>query len=216
MPSPRTRVAGRFRRTTRSVVILALVAAALVGVACGSSGRDLRDYPAGQTAPPRNAPAAGTIQDGSTTTTSDVFTLSTDEWTPGGSIPARFTCDGDDISPGLVISSPPDGTVELALVATDLDADGLVHWIVAGIPTDTTAIPAGSVPAGAVQAMVANAEVGWFGPCPPAGETHTYELTLHALGAPSGVVEGQSAESAVPAIDAVSAARSSLTTTYRR
>ncbi len=199
------------------IAAFGLSALALVGTsACGSSGRDLRDYPTGQTAPARSAPAAGTLDTGSTPTTQPTFGLSTDQWTPGGPMPTMYTCDGEDISPTLSISSPPSGTVELALVVTDIDADGLVHWVVAGIPADTTTLPEGSVPAGAVQALVADDQVGWFGPCPPEGETHTYEFNLFALASPSGVVDGESAGSAVPTIESLATNRSTLTATYRR
>lgn len=205
MPSPGTRVA-----------IAVIAALSCLAAACGSSGRDLREPTSGATAPPRNAPAAGTLQDGSTTTLADVFALATQEWTLGDSLPARFTCDGEDISPELRISSPPEGTVELAIVMIDLDAEGLIHWVVAGITPDTTIVEQATVPEGAVQALAANDETGWFGPCPPTGETHTYEFSLYALSSPSGVTQSQDADSAVSAIIAASIDRSSLTGTYGR
>ena len=206
MASPKTRFA--------AIGLSALTVLALT--ACGSSGREMREHPTGQTAPPRNAPAAGTLDTGPTSTTQSIFSLATDQWDPGGPMPAMFTCDGDDTSPPLSISSPPEGTAELALVMTDLDAEGLVHWVVAGIPADTSRIPASSLPTGAVQALVADDRVGWFGPCPPEGETHTYEFEVYALSEPSGVVDGELASAAMSKIDAVATNRSTLTATYRR
>ena len=62
-----------------------------------------------------------------------VFSLQA-PWPTGGAIDARFTCDGEDRSPTLIWTAPPAGTVEMALLVTDDDADGFVHWAVAGIP----------------------------------------------------------------------------------
>ena len=45
-------------------------------------------------------------------------------WQDGAEIPVLNTCDGDDVSPALSWAGVPDGTVELALVVTDDDADG--------------------------------------------------------------------------------------------
>lgn len=47
--------------------------------------------------------------------TSSVFAV-------GESIPKRFTCDGEDISPRLAWSDPPTDTRSFALVCTDPDA----------------------------------------------------------------------------------------------
>jgi phosphatidylethanolamine-binding protein (PEBP) family uncharacterized protein len=69
----------------------------------------------------------------------------------GGTIPKRFTCSGEDVSPPLAIRGMPGETRELALVVEDPDADRFVHWSVLGIAPDTALIGAGKVPPGAVQ-----------------------------------------------------------------
>jgi len=61
-------------------------------------------------------------------------------------IPARFTADGEDVSPPLTWSQTPKGTVELALLVDDPDAPGgepWVHWIVTKIPADRRDLPEG-------------------------------------------------------------------------
>jgi Raf kinase inhibitor-like YbhB/YbcL family protein len=199
------------------VLLVALASLLVLAVsACGSSGRALRDAEPDTTAPPRKPPAAGTLAPGSSTTLSTVFAITTDAWTPGAEIPAVYTCDGEDISPPFVLSQIPPGTAELALVVNDVDANGIVHWLVAGITADTTLVPEGAAPAGAVEALSANGEAGWFGPCPPEDEVHNYEFNLYALSAPSGITAGQSAEEAMATIDATTIARSQFTGTYQR
>ena len=59
----------------------------------------------------------------------------------GGEIPARYTCRGEDVSPPLLWTGVPSGTVELAVVVRDVDAEGFVHWVVAGLPPISVAWP---------------------------------------------------------------------------
>ena len=194
--------------------LIAVVVAALVLAACGSSGRELRDPKPGATAPQRNESASGTLTPTSGPDVS-VFGLASDAWTPGGTIPARYTCDGDDVSPPFAVFSPPPGTVELALVVTDIDAPW-VHWVLAGMAPETATFDAGEVPTGAVQASNSSGSAKYSGPCPPEGEQHTYEFALYALPAPSGVTEGQAAESAVDAIATNPLQTASITGSFER
>ena len=55
---------------------------------------------------------------------------------PGGLIPAKYTCDGQDISPPLSWSDAPTGTQSLALISDDPDAPvgTWVHWVIWNIP----------------------------------------------------------------------------------
>ena len=78
-------------------------------------------------------------------------------------------------------TAPPAGTVELALLVTDDDADGYVHWAVAGIPPTAGEKGEGATITGAFEGVNDFGNVGWSGPCPPAGAPHTYRFTLYAL-----------------------------------
>ena len=102
-------------------------------------------------------------------------------WAPGGPIDVRFTCDGEDRSPLLIWSAPPAGTVELALLVTDDDADGFVHWAVAAIPPTAGEVGEGAQITGAIEGRNDFGDPGWGGPCPPAGAPHTYRFSLYAL-----------------------------------
>jgi hypothetical protein len=110
-------------------------------------------------------------------------------WPDGGPIDARFTCDGEDISPALSWTAPPEGTAELALMVTDDDAGGFVHWAVAGIPAAAGGIAEGATVPGAIEGVTSFGEAGWGGPCPPSG-THTYRFSLYALSQQAEVSEG--------------------------
>jgi Raf kinase inhibitor-like YbhB/YbcL family protein len=110
----------------------------------------------------------------------DGFTL-TGPWIDGGPIDPQYTCDGDDLAPLVAWTTPPTGTVELALVVTDPDAEEFVHYAVAGLPPTPGQLGAGvDVPA-AIEGTNDFGNPGWGGPCPPAEETHTYRWTLYAL-----------------------------------
>jgi Raf kinase inhibitor-like YbhB/YbcL family protein len=188
-----------------------------VVTSCGSSGRELRDPAPDRTAPPRKPAAAGTLSPSSTTpSTLASFGLASDAWSPGGELPARFTCDGEDISPPVRIFTVPDDTVELALVVTDRDAGDYAHWVIAGLLPSLTSIGEGEVPVGAVQARNTSGTEGYSGPCPPEGETHQYEFTVYALAEPSGVTPGQDPQPAIAFITADPLALATLTATYER
>jgi Raf kinase inhibitor-like YbhB/YbcL family protein len=100
----------------------------------------------------------------------------------GGDIPAKFSCDGADVSPALAWRGVPSGARELALVMEDPDAGGFVHWTVLGIGPGTSRVREGQIPAGAVETENSFGERGWGGPCPPEGdEPHRYVFALYAL-----------------------------------
>ena len=204
----------------RSLARRFLLVAALLAVssglllACGSSGRSLRDPKPGATAPPRKESAAGTLTP-TTDNTEGVFGLASTAWSPGGQIPKKFTCDGDNVSPPIAVFAPPAGTVEMAIVVTDLDTP-FVHWVLTGLAPTSASFEAGEVPAGAVQANNTAGAGQYTGPCPPAGEEHTYEFTAYALPAPSGVTPGQDAVGAVAAITQDPIQTASITGRYAR
>ena len=117
----------------------------------------------------------------------------------GEPIDSRYTCDGDDVSPALTWARAPEGTQELALVVDDPDADGtFTHWLAFGLPKGAVAVPQ-RVPA--LQTEIPGptplnqgkndfGEIGYGGPCPPEGETHTYVIRLLALDATLGLAPG--------------------------
>jgi Raf kinase inhibitor-like YbhB/YbcL family protein len=101
---------------------------------------------------------------------------------PGADIPAKFTCNGTNVSPGLQISGVPNDAKSLVLIVDDPDAPrGLfTHWIVWNIDPKTTTIPENSAPAGAMQGTNDFGKRSYGGPCPPSG-THRYFFKLFVL-----------------------------------
>ena len=97
-------------------------------------------------------------------------------------IPARYTCDGDDMNPPLKISVIPRATKSLALIVDDPDAPNgdWVHWTLWNILPQVDEIDEGNIPNGAVEGLTDFGRNGWGGPCPPAGR-HRYQFKLYAL-----------------------------------
>jgi Raf kinase inhibitor-like YbhB/YbcL family protein len=131
----------------------------------------------------------------------------------GGPIPARYTCDADDVSPPLAWSGAPDGTEAFAIVVDDPDAGGWVHWILADIPSATAALAEGA--AAGVEGTTDFGRRGWGGPCPPSG-SHRYVFEVFALSDALDLEPGFDADALRAAIDGKVLASGRLTGTYRR
>src|SRR5262245_60605203 len=118
------------------------------------------------------------------------FALSSPVFTDGQPIPAKYTADGDDISPQLEWTPPPGGTKSLALIVDDPDApSGIwVHWVLAGISPDRRSLPervgtdarSGHL-SQAVNGKNSFGRSGYGGPSPPPGPAHRYFFKLFAL-----------------------------------
>jgi Raf kinase inhibitor-like YbhB/YbcL family protein len=132
----------------------------------------------------------------------------------GGTIPTRFTCSGDGISPRLVIAQVPKRARELALVVEDRDAGNFVHWILLRIPPDTAVI---GKPPGAIETKNSFGKRGWGAPCPPKGDSpHRYVFSIYALNAPLGLGEDASANDVHDALAKHALARGTLTGRFSR
>jgi Raf kinase inhibitor-like YbhB/YbcL family protein len=111
----------------------------------------------------------------------------------GGSIPSRYTCEGQDVSPPLSWSGAPANTKTFALIVDDPDAPDpanpqrvYVHWVVYNLPATAAALPENAakaaLPKGAVQGKNDWGKAEYGGPCPPIGR-HRYFFKLYALDA---------------------------------
>lgn len=101
----------------------------------------------------------------------------------GATIPRKYGCKGEDVSPPLAWSGVPASAKGLALVMYDPDAPAgtWVHWVLL-LPPDVSQLAEGSkeLPAGARQGTNSWGKIGYGGPCPPSG-THRYFFQLSAL-----------------------------------
>jgi len=106
-------------------------------------------------------------------------------------IPARYTCDGQDISPPLQWSGIPTEAKSLVLIVDDPDAPDpaapkmtWVHWVLYNIPVDTPGleenISSASLPEGTKEGINDWGRKGYGGPCPPIGR-HRYFFKIYAL-----------------------------------
>lgn len=107
------------------------------------------------------------------------LTITSSAFLHNGNIPKKYTCDGDDVSPPLMIEDIPTGTKSLVLIVDDPDAPigTFVHWIVWNIPVTET-IGEDSVPG--VNGVNDFDKRGYGGPCPPSG-IHRYFFKVYAL-----------------------------------
>ena len=219
------------RRSRSTCLLLGCSALAIVGLAaCNSDGRTLRPAGPGQNqsvyTPTTTTSPAGDAFDtvngaiGATTTTVAAlpFSLSL-PWADGAQIDARYTCNGADVQPQVGWLGAPPEAVEMALVVTDTDAGGFVHWVITGLDPFDPLIPENSVPLGAIQGLngfstAGTPVVGWRGPCPPAGSTHHYRFTLYALDQQVELPDGSPAADLMAVIDATSIAAAQSTATY--
>jgi Raf kinase inhibitor-like YbhB/YbcL family protein len=176
--------------------LLALLAVGLALAACGG------DRVQG---PPPSAP--------------DRIELTSSAFRDGGTIPKRYSCDGDEVSPPLAWRGVPDGARELALLVEDPDAPGgrFVHWALFKLSPQTSRLAAGRVPAGARQGKNSAGKAAYAGPCPPEGDApHHYEFTLYALKSPLDLPDGADADDVRAAVGEAALARGRLVGRFGR
>lgn len=110
------------------------------------------------------------------------FMLSSTAFEDGQQLSAEFSCDGEDRSPPLSWSDPPEGTRSFALVVDDPDAPSgtFRHWGAWNIPGDARELASGAKPA--AEAVNDFGRTGYGGACPPEGHgPHRYRFKLFAL-----------------------------------
>jgi Raf kinase inhibitor-like YbhB/YbcL family protein len=105
--------------------------------------------------------------------------ITSPEFKHNGFIPKKFTCQGADINPALIIEGIPQEAQSLALIVDDPDAPRgtWVHWVVYDIPV-VNRIAENSIPG--KQGANDSGNPGYGGPCPPSG-THRYFFKIYAL-----------------------------------
>jgi Raf kinase inhibitor-like YbhB/YbcL family protein len=126
----------------------------------------------------------------------------------GQAIPAKYTADGDDVSPPLAWDHVPEGTRSLALVCEDPDAPRgtWTHWVLFNLPPDTTKLDenvakTATLPKGAVQGANDFGKTGYGGPSPPPGKPHRYFFKLYALDAPLKLQAGAGRQQLLAALE---------------
>ena len=118
-----------------------------------------------------------------------MFTLESSAFESGESIPTKYTCDAESMSPPLSIKNVPLGTKSMVLLVHDPDVSKELipsgvfeHWVVYNIPAEISEIPEAAV--SGTQGLNGAGETGYAGPCPPAEyepTEHRYYFRLYAI-----------------------------------
>ena len=136
----------------------------------------------------------------------------------GEAIDPRFTCDGEDVSPEVAWTGVPEGAAELVLVVEDPDAPGgtFTHWLAFGIDPGETGLAEGAEGLEVAQGENDMGELGYGGPCPPAGDTHGYVFRLLAVDEGTGLEDGASRDEVLAAVEGHVLGEAVLTAPYAR
>jgi len=150
--------------------------------------------------------------------------LTSDAFTNGQSIPAKYSCVGKNISPALAWNDPPAGTQSFALIMDDPDAPfgTWVHWVLYNIKPDMRSlqedlsIPGKNIDPEAIYVGKNSAgNIGYDGPCPPSG-THRYFFKLYALDTLISLLPGASEEQILKEMDGHILAQDELMGTFSK
>lgn len=94
------------------------------------------------------------------------LTVSSKSFGQHGKIPKQHTVEGEGKSPQIEWKGVPSGTKQLVLICHDPDAplpNGFTHWVVYGMPPQTTALPEGEG-SGFTQGVNDTGRPGYMGP----------------------------------------------------
>jgi Raf kinase inhibitor-like YbhB/YbcL family protein len=122
------------------------------------------------------------------------FELTSSSFEADGTIPTKYSCEGDNISPELSWKNAPKETQSLVLIVDDPDnpKKTIVHWVVYDIPATAHELRESTpdkpvLPDGSKQGKNEDGKTRWRGPCPPQGAAHHYFFKLYALDQPTGL-----------------------------
>jgi len=175
----------------------AFLTAALVG--CGNANRNLAS----------NSKVSGGLWS---------IAVSSPAFRDGREIPAKYTEDGENVSPPLRWTSGPSGTVGYVVIVEDPDAGKkkpALHWMVYHIPFGTNELPENaSASTQFAQGKNYKGQVGYTGPNPSKGNTHHYHFQVFAVERTSNLPAGATREELEKAAIQGAIAKGELIGTY--
>jgi Raf kinase inhibitor-like YbhB/YbcL family protein len=141
--------------------------------------------------------------------------LTTTAFEDGGIIPNKYTmaAEGAPVSPKLMWTNVPDGTISFALILRDPDTslekktDQVLHWMIFNIPGTARELAEGvaaqaQLPDGSIQSLNQGKKVGYMGMGAAAvGPYHHYTFELFALNAKLGLGPDATQADVMRAID---------------
>jgi len=128
--------------------------------------------------------------------------LTSPAFADGQTIPEKYTCDGENLSPPLVIENVPAEAKSLALVVDDPDAPHgtFTHWMVWNLSPRQGRIEENAELRETVTGMNSWGHHNYQGPCPPSG-THHYQFRLYALKSTLDISGGSNREQLAEAME---------------
>jgi Raf kinase inhibitor-like YbhB/YbcL family protein len=129
-------------------------------------------------------------------------------------IPARYSCDGENISPELQIGNIPEETVSLVLIMDDPDAPNGTydHWLMWDIPV-AEKIQENTAPG--IQGNNSAMQPKYTGPCPPGG-VHHYHFKIFALDSKLRLPKGSDKDTLLRAMEGHIRAHGKIVGLYKR
>ncbi len=128
------------------------------------------------------------------------FALKSKAFRNNQKIPAKYTCEGQNVSPQLSWSGVPEDTKSFAIICDDPDAptkEPFVHWVIFNINGEVKGLPENILPkkffknirksneerlVNVKQGTNNFGKIGFGGPCPPKGHgVHRYFFKIYAL-----------------------------------
>ena len=126
-------------------------------------------------------------------------------------LPSDYTCDGENKSPEIgVVGVNTEISRSLAIIVNDPDAPGgggFIHWIawnmelVKFIPENIQKTPEVSFPLKLVQGKNSFGKIGYWGPCPPHGQTHRYFFKVYGIDTLLSLAPGATKDQLIKAME---------------
>jgi Raf kinase inhibitor-like YbhB/YbcL family protein len=139
------------------------------------------------------------------------LTLTTTAWPDGGVIPIKYSQAGDQVSPALMWSNVPTGTVSFVINMIDPDVaiqkgtETQPHWIFWNIPGTVAGLPEGIKPGGELpdgSRQISASGLQYRGPGAGAnGPMHHYTFELYALDVKIDVTASSNAQPVAAALE---------------
>jgi Raf kinase inhibitor-like YbhB/YbcL family protein len=116
------------------------------------------------------------------------LSVTSEAFAAGGNIPAKYTCDGEAVSPPLTVDNIPEHSKTLAIIVEDPDAPHRTfdHWLLWNLPPDRHIKEDRVLGASGKNSA---GKTGYYPPCPPSG-SHRYYFTVFALDTSLSLQEG--------------------------
>jgi len=142
-----------------------------------------------------------------------------------GEIPSKYTCEGENISPGLEISGVSENAKSLALIVLDIDVPeefqkklnikNWDQWILFNISPTTTSIPEGNGNSAGIHGNNTSGKASYDPICPPS--KHRYVFTIYALDIEKlDLSEGSTREELEKSMEGHVLEKAELTGTYEK